>query len=186
MTAYGFGTRRRETAMLDVADFGRNPDGQEFGDYGVCYVRYGKTQKGSPPKRRSVLTVWEWTAEILEQWFTEVRPTISTDGNPAAWPSERGVRVGMKHLNKRLAEYRDETGPGSGAGLPLAAPRLCHTLDRGRLGSAVRAGSLEPAGGCPRRATRTVSQWESAWWRWLSAAFHHADSPEVRCLSSGC
>jgi integrase len=47
-TAYGFGTRRRETAMLGVADFGRNPDGQEFGEYGVCYVRYGKAQKGSP------------------------------------------------------------------------------------------------------------------------------------------
>lgn len=109
-TAYGFGTRRRETAMLDVADFGRNPDGQEFGEYGVCYVRYGKAQKGSPPKRRSVLTVWGWTAEILEQWFTEVRPVISTDGNPAAWPSERGVRVGVKHLNKRLSEYRDELG----------------------------------------------------------------------------
>jgi integrase/recombinase XerC len=109
-TAYGYGTRRRETAMLDMADFGRNPDGPEFGEYGVCYVRYGKAQKGSPPKRRSVLTVWEWTAEILEQWFTEVRPLISTDGNPAAWPSERGIRVGVKHLNKRLAEYRDTLG----------------------------------------------------------------------------
>jgi site-specific recombinase XerD len=109
-TAYGYGTRRRETAMLDVADFGRNPDGPEFGEHGVCYVRFGKAQKGSPPKRRSVLTVWEWTAEILEQWFTEVRPLISTDGNPAAWPSERGIRVCVKHLNKRLAEYRDALG----------------------------------------------------------------------------
>jgi integrase/recombinase XerC len=109
-TAYGYGTRRRETAMLDVADFGRNPDGPEFGEYGVCYVRYGKAQKGSPPKRRSVLTVWAWTAEILEQWFTEVRPLISIDGNPAAWPSERGIRVGMKQLNKRLGEYRDALG----------------------------------------------------------------------------
>ena len=43
--------------MLDVADFGRNPDGAEFGEYGVLYVRYGKAKKGSPPKRRSVLTV---------------------------------------------------------------------------------------------------------------------------------
>lgn len=109
-TAYSFGTRRKETAMLDVADFGRNPDGPEFGEYGVVYVRYGKPQKGSPPKRRSVLTVWEWTAEILQQWFTEIRPVISTDGNPAAWPSERGVRVGVKHLDKRLAAYRDELG----------------------------------------------------------------------------
>lgn len=109
-TAYGYGTRRRETAMLDVADFGRNPDGPEFSGYGVCYVRHGKAQKGSPPKRRSVLCVWEWTAEVLGQWFTEVRPVISVDGNPAAWPSERGVRVGVKHLNYRLSQYRDELG----------------------------------------------------------------------------
>jgi site-specific recombinase XerD len=109
-TAYSFGTRRRETAMLDVADFGLNPDGPEFGEYGVVYVRYGKAQKGSPPKRRSVLTVWPWTTEILQQWFTEIRPAISSDGNPAAWPSERDQRVGVKHLNKRLAQYRDELG----------------------------------------------------------------------------
>jgi hypothetical protein len=57
-----------------------------------------------------VLTVWGWTAEILEQWFTEVRPAITSDGDPAAWPSERGARVGVKHLNKRLSEYRDELG----------------------------------------------------------------------------
>lgn len=109
-TAYGFGTRRRETAMLDLADFGRNPGGPEFGEFGVCYVRHGKAQKGSPPKRRSVLAVWEWTTEVLVQWFTEIRPGLSVDGNPAAWPSERGLRVGVQHLNRRLAGYRDELG----------------------------------------------------------------------------
>jgi hypothetical protein len=72
-TAYGFGLRRNELRMLDVVDLGRNPHGAEFGDYGVCYVRYGKAMKGSPPKQRSVLTVWAWSAEILEQWNTEVR-----------------------------------------------------------------------------------------------------------------
>jgi hypothetical protein len=77
--------------MLDVADFGRNPEATEFGEYGVLYVRHGKAKKGSPPKRRSVLTVWPWTTEILEQWFTEVRPLFGADGNPAAWPSERSV-----------------------------------------------------------------------------------------------
>jgi integrase len=34
--AYAYGLRRNETRMLDVADFGRNPHGVEFGDYGVC------------------------------------------------------------------------------------------------------------------------------------------------------
>lgn len=108
--AYSFGTRRTETRMLDVADFGRNPDGPEFGEYGVLYVRHGKAKKGSPPKRRSVLTVWPWTVEVLEQWFTEVRPLFGADGNPAAWPSERSPRVGLEVLNHRLAGYRDALG----------------------------------------------------------------------------
>ncbi|MFJ7496602.1 site-specific integrase [Streptomyces sp. NPDC097727] len=41
-TAYAFGLRRNETRMLDTVDFGRNPEGPEFGDYGVLYVRHGK------------------------------------------------------------------------------------------------------------------------------------------------
>jgi site-specific recombinase XerD len=109
-TAYAFGLRRNETRMLDAADFGRNPSGPEFGDFGVCYVRHGKAQRGSPPKRRSVLTVWDWSAEILEQWFTEVRPHIGEPGSPAAWPSERAGRVCLRQLNMRFAAYRDALG----------------------------------------------------------------------------
>jgi integrase/recombinase XerC len=52
--------------MLDTADFGRNPEGAEFGEFGICYVGHGKAKKGSPPKRRSVPAVWEWSAEILD------------------------------------------------------------------------------------------------------------------------
>jgi integrase/recombinase XerC len=44
--AYGFGLRRTEAVMLDVADFGPNPHAPEFGDYGVCQVRFGKAMKG--------------------------------------------------------------------------------------------------------------------------------------------
>src|SRR6266478_4591007 len=67
----GKGLRRNETRMLDAADFGRNPDGGEFGEFGLCRVRFGKAKKGSPPKRRTVLTVFGWTPDILEEWFTE-------------------------------------------------------------------------------------------------------------------
>jgi integrase/recombinase XerC len=109
-TAYAFGLRRNETRMLDVADFGRNPQGREFGEYGVCYVRFGKAMKGSPPKRRSVLTVFPWSADVLDQYITEVRPAFSQDKNPAAWPSERGARVGVQRLNSRFAAYRDALG----------------------------------------------------------------------------
>jgi site-specific recombinase XerD len=112
--AYGFGLRRNEARMLDVADFGRNPSGAEFGEYGVCYVRYGKAQKGSPPKRRSVLAVWAWTAEILQQWLTEVRPHFGEPGSPAAWPSERAGRVCLRQLNARFCGYRDALGLDGG------------------------------------------------------------------------
>jgi integrase/recombinase XerC len=54
--AYGYGLRRNEVRMLDVADFGRNAHVPEFGERGVCYVRFGKALKGSPPKPRGVLT----------------------------------------------------------------------------------------------------------------------------------
>ena len=108
--AYAYGLRRNETRMLDASDFGPNPDGAEFGEYGVVYVRHGKAQRGSPPKRRSVLTVWPWTVEVLEQWFEEVRPLFGAEGHPAAWPSERRARVALEVINHRLAGYRDALG----------------------------------------------------------------------------
>ncbi|WP_330256897.1 site-specific integrase [Nocardia sp. NBC_00565] len=109
-TAYAFGLRRNEIRMLDTADFGRNPDGPEFGEYGVTYVRYGKAKKGSTPKRRSVLAIWDWSAEVLQEWIEEYRPMFPTAGSPACWPSERGPRIGLSSINTRLAAYRDELG----------------------------------------------------------------------------
>lgn len=108
--AYGYGLRRNETRMLDVVDFGRNPEGPEFGAFGVCYVRHGKAMRGSPPKRRSVLTVWRWTAEIVAQWVEEIRPALATADSRALWPSERDPRVGLTQLNARFAAYRDALG----------------------------------------------------------------------------
>lgn len=110
-TAYAFGLRRNETRMLDVADLGRNPSGPEFGDYGVLYVRYGKAKRGSPPKRRSVLSVWQWGAESLQQWVEEVRPLFpAAAGEAALWPSERSGRIGPSQMNARFAAYRDALG----------------------------------------------------------------------------
>jgi integrase/recombinase XerC len=109
-TAYAFGLRRNEIRMLDVVDFGRNPDGPEFGEYGVVYVRHGKAKKGSPPKRRSVLAIWDWSAEVLQEWAEDIRPLFAAAGSPACWPSERGPRIGLSSINTRLAAYRDELG----------------------------------------------------------------------------
>ena len=108
--AYGYGLRRTETAMLDTADFGANPHAPEFGDRGVCYVRYGKAMKGSPPRRRSVLTVWPWVAEVLAEWVTVIRPLCGPDGNPALWPTERAPRISVHQIDHRFAACRAALG----------------------------------------------------------------------------
>jgi site-specific recombinase XerD len=111
--AYAYGLRRNEVRMLDVADFGRNPHAAEFGDYGVCYVRHGKASKGSPPKRRSVLTVLPWTVEVLTEWVEEVLPAFDCPG-PALWPTERADRLTLSPINHRFAAYRDALGLPAG------------------------------------------------------------------------
>jgi integrase len=69
-TVYAFGLRRNEACNLDVPDLRHNPKVREFGRFGALFVRYGKSSRGSPPKRRTVLTVPEmdWVVPVLEQW----------------------------------------------------------------------------------------------------------------------
>ncbi|WP_143043980.1 hypothetical protein [Nonomuraea jiangxiensis] len=52
--------------MLDLGDLRRAPKTPQFRQYGGLYVRYGKASRGSPPKRRTVLTVQEmdWIADV--------------------------------------------------------------------------------------------------------------------------
>jgi integrase/recombinase XerC len=131
--AYGFGLRRTEAQMLDTADFGANPHAAEFGEFGVCQVRFGKALKGSPPKRRSVLTVWPWVPPVLAQWVEEARPLMPSAGTSAAlWPSERGPRIGSAALHKRFADYRDALG--------LAAGLDFHSLRRSYVTHLIEAG----------------------------------------------
>ncbi len=106
--AYGYGLRRREVQMLDVVDFGTNPHATEFGEFGVCRVRFGKARRGSPPKPRSVLTVWPWTAEVIAEWINDIRPLVPGTGGSTRtmWPSERTERIDINALNRRFGEYR--------------------------------------------------------------------------------
>ncbi|MGX7829054.1 tyrosine-type recombinase/integrase [Actinokineospora sp. 24-640] len=108
-TAYAFGLRRRELVMLDLADFGANPHAPRFGEYGVLYVRWGKANKGSPPKRRSVHTVFPWSVSVLRQWIDEFRPLFdrAPTGRGPLWPSERAERIALARINARFADYRD-------------------------------------------------------------------------------
>lgn len=109
-TAYAFGLRRRELVRLEAHDFGRNPKAAEFGDFGVCYVRFGKASHGSGPKRRSVLTVMPCSVDVLTEWVQEIWPHCRREGSAALWPSERAARMSEARVNAVFARIRERVG----------------------------------------------------------------------------
>ncbi|MDJ0360652.1 site-specific integrase [Rhodococcus sp. H29-C3] len=104
--AYSYGLRFNEVRHLQSVDFARNPHAREFGRFGVLNVRYGKAKRGSPPKRRSVLTVFDWTPEIVEDWLTHGQPYL--DAGLDLFPSERGALVAESTLIRRFRRYCTE------------------------------------------------------------------------------
>ncbi|MFE5872545.1 tyrosine-type recombinase/integrase [Streptomyces roseifaciens] len=111
-TVYAFGLRRNETRMLDLADRRRQPKLPQYGQYGGLFVRYGKASKGSPPKRRTVLTVDEmdWIVDVLDYWVTEVRPALSPGRLPALFVTERASRMSLRGLNTAFEQARKDAG----------------------------------------------------------------------------
>jgi integrase/recombinase XerC len=109
-TIYAWGLRRQEAARLDVVDFARNPHKPDFGAFGSMSVRYGKAMAGGPPRRRNVLTVFDWAVEVIDQYVQEIRPLYGRDEHPALWLSERGARVSSPYISERFAHYRDQLG----------------------------------------------------------------------------
>jgi len=111
-TIYAWGLRRQEAARLDVRDFSRNPAQPAFGRYGLLGVRYGKASRGGAPRRRGVLTVFDWSVEVMEQYVEEIRPVYGFDDHPALFLTERGGRVASEFVTERFADYRDAAGLG--------------------------------------------------------------------------
>lgn len=112
--AYGYGLRFNELRHLQTVDFARNPHAREFGSFGVCKVRYGKSRRGCPYKGRSVLTVWRWTPGILTDWLANGRGAPDTLD---LFPSERGGLVVESTLLRRLRRYCDELGLPDGVNI---------------------------------------------------------------------
>lgn len=111
-SVYAYGTRRREAVMLDLHDLRHNPRAKDYGRFGAVEVRFGKASRGSPPKRRTVLTVPEmdWIVPLLEEWTCEVRAGFRAGAHPALWVTERCGRISPRRLDEVFALVRDLAG----------------------------------------------------------------------------
>lgn len=120
-TVYAYGLRRREARGLDLSDRRRAPKAAQYGQYGAWFVRWGKASKGSPPKRRTVLTVPEmdWIVDVLDHWVEEVRPLMKPGALTALWVSERAGRMSLRSINDAFEQVRQA------AGLPVELDLHC-------------------------------------------------------------
>ncbi|MGW7095506.1 tyrosine-type recombinase/integrase [Streptomyces sp. NPDC054874] len=109
---YAFGLRRREAWGLDLPDLRRNPKMPALGRFGVMHVRWGKSSRGGPPKRRTVLLVPEmdWVVPVLDEWVTQVRPRFSPGEHPAWWVTERQGRMSGRRIDEVFAQIRAAAG----------------------------------------------------------------------------
>lgn len=127
--AYSYGLRFNELRHLQTVDFATNPHARQFGRFGVCKVRYGKSRRASPYKPRSVLTVFSWTPAVVADWLANGRGSIDTLD---LFPSERGVLVLEPTLLRRLRRYCDELALPDGLDLhSLRRSYATHLLEDG-------------------------------------------------------
>lgn len=103
------GLRSNELRHLQVVDLSRNYKAPYFGDYGVMRVRWGKPHRGSAKKPRSVLTVWEWSVEVLRDWVERGLPRYGTPLTDL-FPTSTGSILGGTHLLDVLHRLLDELG----------------------------------------------------------------------------
>jgi len=104
--AYAWGLRRREVCSLQLADIRTNPHVKEFGRFGAIHVRYGKGVKGSPPRRRIVLTVpqFDWAIDTLEHYLKNIRPQFQPGSHPGIFVTERCDFVSPQYVDMRFHE----------------------------------------------------------------------------------
>ncbi|MFD9442343.1 tyrosine-type recombinase/integrase [Streptomyces sp. NPDC060006] len=111
-TIYAYGTRRTESSLVDLVDLRRHRKISRFEQFGSMAVRYGKSSKGAPPKRRTVLLVPEmdWAIDVLGEWVHEIRPRLAPGRHPALWVTERARRMSPRSINEAFTTARDAAG----------------------------------------------------------------------------
>lgn len=106
---YAYGLRRREVAKLEYVDFGPNPHVPQFRDYGALQVRWAKGTAGSGPRRRTVLTVPEfsWVVELLDDWLSPQRRGrfATAERSTLMWPSEREAGISLPVLGRAFKRF---------------------------------------------------------------------------------
>jgi len=109
---YAYGLRRAEVRGLDLGDRRHSPKSVQYGQYGAWFVRWGKASNGSPPKRRTVLTVPEmdWVVEVLQHWVEEIRPLFNPGRLAAMWVTERANRMSLRRINTAFEQVRIAAG----------------------------------------------------------------------------
>ncbi|GAB6857822.1 tyrosine-type recombinase/integrase [Microbacterium xylanilyticum] len=108
-TLYGWGLRTNELRHLQTVDFSRNGRAPYMRDFGVLRVRWGKAHRGSAKKVRSVLTVWPWTVDVIEDWIDRGLPRFGDPINDI-FPTGPGGLVSESHLLGRFRGLVDELG----------------------------------------------------------------------------
>ena len=66
-------------------------------------MRWGKSSRGNPPKRRTVMLVpeMEWVVPVLQQWLDEVRPLLNPGKHPALFDHRAaGPHVAAQHQRR--------------------------------------------------------------------------------------
>jgi integrase/recombinase XerD len=99
----------------------------------VLHVRFGKAMRGSPPKPRSVLTVFDWSADVIQDWLRRGhRLQAHGGGQLDLFVSERGGLVSDAALLRRFRRYCVELGLPGGLDLhSLRRSYVTHLIESG-------------------------------------------------------
>jgi len=109
-TIYAWGLRHNEARHLILPDFAQNTRAPMFKEWGLVRVRQGKAMKGSPAKQRTVLTVFDWAPDVIDQWTRVRLPRYQLDRASPLFPTETGKMVDQAYLRRRFNALVDELG----------------------------------------------------------------------------